>query len=294
MKYGGNMKIGVMTDVNAGLDYVGYDTKIPCLRSSVNFKDKSYVDGIDIRADEFYRRLLEVKSSKDIPSTSAPSVADIYKTLDKFVEEGYTDVLHFPISFCLSSTGETVAKIAEEYAGKLNVHVMNTKTAVYMQGFIAQEAKKMADNNLPLDEIIARSQYLIDHQHAYFVVDDLDYLVKNGRLSNGKKFLGTLLKIKPILELNDEGKIVNLEKVKTYSRALNKCVELILNFIKDAKSAKLFVFHSLKEESVKIIRERIKELRPDLESSIEVHFITPAVGAHIGPGVVGIGAFILN
>ena len=64
MKYGGNMKIGVMTDVNAGLDYVGYDTKIPCLRSSVNFKDKSYVDGIDIRADEFYRRLLEVKVPK--------------------------------------------------------------------------------------------------------------------------------------------------------------------------------------------------------------------------------------
>ena len=108
------MKIAIMTDVNAGLDYVGYDTGIICLRSSINFpNEKPLVDGVDIKADEFYERIKNVHDSKDIPSTSAPSVADIYAELDKLVEEGYTDVIHLPISFKLSYTGQKVRKIGE-------------------------------------------------------------------------------------------------------------------------------------------------------------------------------------
>ena len=65
------MKIAIMTDVNAGLDYVGYDTGITCLRSTVNFKNEVLVDGIDIKADEFYRRISQITNASDIPSTSA-------------------------------------------------------------------------------------------------------------------------------------------------------------------------------------------------------------------------------
>ena len=81
------MKIAIMTDVNAGLDYVGYDAGIYCLRSSINFpNEKPLVDGIDIKADEFYERIKNIHNSSEIPSTSAPSLADIYDTFDKLIE----------------------------------------------------------------------------------------------------------------------------------------------------------------------------------------------------------------
>ena len=158
------MKIAVMTDVNAGLDYVGFDTGIYCLRSSINFPNQEpLVDGIDIKADEFYERIKNITKSSEIPSTSAPSVADIYATLDELIEKGYTDVIHYPISFELSSTGQTVQMLAEEYVGKINVHVVNTKTAAYLQGYIALEAKKMVDAGKSVEEVIEYSEYLINN-----------------------------------------------------------------------------------------------------------------------------------
>lgn len=288
------MKIAIMTDVNAGLDYVGYDTGIACLRSSVNFPNQEpLVDGIDIKADEFYERIKNVHKASEIPTTSAPSVADIYDTLDRFVEEGYTDVIHYPISFELSSTGPTVKQIADEYKDKINVHVINTKTAAYMQGYIAVEAKKMADAGATVEEIIEYSEYLIGHHHAYFVVDDLGYLVKNGRLSNAAGFLGTVFKIKPILEINPSGKIITVEKVKIYKKAIDRVIELILNYMKNHKKIQMFAFHSIKLDTIEYIIEQIRNVRPDIQD-IPIHYITPAVGAHIGCGVIGIAAFLLK
>lgn len=288
------MKIAVMTDVNAGLDYVGYDTGIYCLRSSINFpNERPLVDGKDIKADEFYERISKITKSSEIPSTSAPSVADIYNVFDTLIKEGYTDVLHYPISFQLSSTGSTVQSIAEEYKDKINVHVIDTKTAAYIQGYIATVAKKMVDEGKTIEEIIEYSNYLIDNNKAYFVVDNLGYLVKNGRLSNAAGFLGTLFKIKPILELTKEGKIQSKEKVKTYQKAVNRAIELMLEYIKGHNNVQLFVFHSIKLETVEYVIEKIKEARTDI-TDIPIHYITPAVGAHIGCGVIGIAAFLLD
>lgn len=287
------MKIAIMTDVNAGLDYVGYDTGITVLRSTVNFKNEVLVDGIDIKADEFYRRISQITNASDIPSTSAPSLGDIYDAIDNFIEQGYTDVIHFPISFQLSATGPTVQQVAKEYHGRIRIHVIDTKLATYLQGYLAVNAKQMAENGATVEEIIERSGFLINHSKAYFVVDDLSYLVKNGRLSNAAGFLAGLLRIKPVLEITSDGRIVTKEKIKVYKYAVDRALELMFEFLKDKTNVKVFLFHSLREDIVKKMLERINEVRPDIQG-IEIHYITPAVGAHIGAGVVGIGAFLLE
>lgn len=289
------MKIGIMTDVNAGLDYVGYETNIPCLRSSINFKEGSYIDGIDIKADEFYERIKNVSSKEDIPSTSAPSMQDIYNKLDNFVKEGYTDIIHFPISFQLSSTGSHVMQAYEnDYKDSINLHVVDTKTAGYMQGYLAVNAKKMAEDGASVEEIIARSEFLINHSKTFFVVDDLRYLGKNGRLSNPQAVLGTVFKIKPILTINEEGKIVTFEKIKTYKKAVERAINLILEFTKDVKDVKFLLFHSIKEDTIEYMKDELIKRHPYALNNIEVHYITPAVGAHIGSGVVAVGAYILK
>lgn len=287
------MKIAIMTDVNAGLDYIGYDPQIPTLRSTVNFGEEILVDGIDIKADEFYRRLQVITSPEQIPSTSAPAIGDIYNVIDSLISQGYTDIIHYPISFELSATGPTVLNAAQEYEDKINIHVFNTKAAAFIQGYMALTAKKMAEEGHTVQEILAKSEWLRDHFCGYFVVDDLTYLVKNGRLSGAAGFLGGILKIKPVLELNKDGKIVTKEKIKTHRRAVERAIELTLDYIKDYKNVIVHCHHALRFEGAEQMKAMIMAQRPNLPE-IEIHFITPAVGAHIGVGVLGVSAFVLE
>lgn len=283
-------KIAIISDVNAGLDYINKDVDIPVLRSVINFGDEHLVDGTQIRADEFYQRL---QNTDIIPSTSAPTVGEAMELIEKLIDEGYTDCIMYSISYALSSIGQMVETLKDEYGDKINIHVINTKTAAYLQGYMAVQAKTMVDQGCSVEEIINYSNYLVDNCHAYFIVDDLKYLVKNGRLSGAAGFLGGLLKIKPVLELNKEGKIVTFEKVKTHRKAVERALELFKSEISSAKKVDAFVFHTCREDDAKAILSHLKEECTNIRD-IEIHMITPAVGAHIGCGILGFGYFILE
>ena len=286
-------KIAIVSDVNAGLDYLGYDPKIPVLRSVINFGEEHLVDGIDIKAEEFYERLSKITSSKDIPSTSAPTVGETMELVEKLMAEGYTDIIMYAISYQLSSIGSTFESMKQEYGDKVNIHVVNTKVAGYLQGYLAVEAKRMVEDGKSVEEILAYSDSLIKSCKAYFVVDDLSYLVKNGRLSGMSGFLGGLLKIKPVLHITEDGKIVPKEKVKTHRKAVERAIFLVEEEIKKVKKVKLFVFHTLREDDAKEILKYFKDRYSDI-ADCELHMVTPAVGAHIGTKILGIGYFILN
>lgn len=283
-------KIAIVSDVNAGLDYIGYDPEIPVLRSIINFENEHLVDGIDIKADEFYKRLT---TSDFIPSTSAPTVGEAMDLIEKLIEENYTDMIMYSISYKLSSIGQMVETLIDEYKDKINIHVIDTKTATYLQGYIAVRAKEMVKEGKSVEEILEYSNYLIDNMHAYFVVDNLSYLVKNGRLSGAAGFMGNLLKIKPVLELTDDGRIVSKLKVKTHRKAVETAIDLFTQELSSAKDAKILVFHSQLEEKAKELKEFFEE-KFKFKTSVEIHMITPAVGAHIGSGIIGFGYFILE
>lgn len=286
-------KIAIVSDVNAGLDYLGYDPQIPVLRSVINFGEEHFVDGVDIKADEFYEKLSKITSSIDIPSTSAPTVGETMELIEDLISKGYSDIIMYAISYELSSIGSTFESMKQEYEEKINIHVVNTKLATYLQGYLAIEAKRMVEEEKTVEEILAYSDYLIKNCHAYFVVDDLSYLVKNGRLSGVSGFLGGLLKIKPVLEITDEGKIVSKEKVKTHRKAVERVISIVEEEIKDSKKVKIFVFHTLREEDAKQILDYFQLKYKDV-AECELHMITPAVGAHIGTKILGVGYFILD
>lgn len=283
-------KIAIMTDVNAGLDYIGYDPHIPTLRSVINFNDEHFIDGTEIKANEFYERL---KNDKVIPSTSAPTLGDAMKELDILVSDEYTDVIMYSISYQMSSIGQMVETLVKEYSDRINIYVVNTKTAGYLQGYIAIEAKRMADEGKSVDEILEYSNYLVNNQSAYFVVDNLMYLVKNGRLSGANGFAGTLFKIKPILTIDKTGKIITYKKVKTHRKAVENALEFLCQDIEKGKLAKILVFHTLRENDGKQIVKYLEDKYPQ-NKPVELHMVTPAVGAHIGCGILGFGCFILE
>lgn len=286
-------KIAIISDVNSGLDYIGFDSQIPVLRSMINFGEEHYIDGLEIKADEFYQKVQEKIKDRIIPSTSAPTVGEAMNLIEKLIEEGYTDVIMYSISFKLSSIGTMVENLQSEYEDKIRIHVVDTRTATYMQGFLAMHAKKMVEEGKDVDEIIKETLELRDRSHAYFVVDDLSFLVKNGRLSGAAGFFAGLLKIKPVIEVSDDGRIATVEKIKTHSRAVERVKELIQEQTKGAKKVQLILFHTCREEDANVLKDYFYKTIENVQD-IQVHVVTPAVGAHLGCGVLGAGYYILE
>ena len=251
------MKIGITSDCSSGLEYAPFEHHIKITRTTIHFKDEELIDGIDVKADEFYRRL---RQTDIVPSTSAPSLGEISKRVEEWKAEGCTDDIHFPISFGLSAYGENLLNAFDNMVEGINLHVFNCHSACLMEGYCAHYAEILAERGYTVDEIMDECQKFADQTVAYFVVDDLKYLVKNGRLNAVSGFIGGLAKIKPILQLAKNGTIDVFEKIRTRSRAVERIKELVLNDTRDAKEVIYMVLHSDCESDAKVLLDEIKHL----------------------------------
>lgn len=278
------MKIGITADCSSGVEYAPFEHNIKITRTTINFSNRTLIDGVDIKDDEFYRLL---ETIDEVPSTSAPSIGEIQTRVNEWKNEGCTDVIHFPISSGLSPYGNNLSQLSDELFKGINVHFFNSKLACLMQGYVAHYAEKLASRGKSVGEILEFCEKLQEQISAFFIVDNLKYLVKNGRLTSIAGFIGTLASIKPILRINEEGKIVPFEKVRTKGKAIERMKNLINLKGSQFNDAIYLVLHSNRFEEANKIAE---ELRNTLTNAkrIEVTTITPTVGAHIGSGVIGI------
>lgn len=285
------MKIGITSDCSSGLEYAPFEHHIKITRTTIHFDGEELIDGIDIKADEFYHRL---KTTDIVPTTSAPSLGEITRCVEEYKKEGCTDVIHFPISFALSAYGENLVSSFDNMVEGVNLHVFNCKTACLMEGYVAHYAEILASKGYTVDEIMDECNKLIEKMGAFFVVDDLKYLVKNGRLNAVSGFIGSLVKIKPILKLKaPTGSIEVYEKVRTHNKALERIKQLVKEFADDAKQVIYIVLHSDCEDKAK---ELLDELKTTCKNGVrfDLTTITPTVGAHVGAGVLGIAYLVVD
>lgn len=285
------MKIGITADCSSGLEYAPFKHNIKITRTTIHFGDKELVDGIDVTADEFYKKLAETDI---VPSTSAPTPEEIIRCAEEYKKEGCDTVIHFPISFGLSAYGENLKAVGSEYFDDINFHVFDCHTACVMEGYTAHYAEILANKGYNVEEIFAECEKLADQSRTYFLVDDLKYLVKNGRLNAVSGFIGGLMKIKPILKLGKPtGTIDVFEKVRTHIKAIDRMIEIVLNETKDAKNVIFVVQHTNRYDDAVKLAERIKGIYKNAER-IEITTVTPTVGCHIGNGVLSIGYLITD
>lgn len=284
------MKIGITSDCSSGLEYAPFEHKVKITRTTIRFGEEELIDGIDIKADEFYTKL---KNTDIVPSTSAPTLGEISSRVEEWKKEGCTDVIHFPISFGLSAYGENLENAFDDMVEGVTLHVFNCHSACIMEGYCAHYAQILAEKGYTIEEIKEECKKFADQTVAYFVVDDLKYLVKNGRLNAFSGFVGSLAKIKPILRLGESGTIDVHEKVRTKGRALERIKELILEETVDAKEVIYIVLHAGCENEGLAFLESFKGTATN---ALKYDFttITPTVGAHIGAGVVGLACIKLD
>lgn len=278
-------KIAIMTCGTSGIDYLDGDFHILQGRTTIEMNGKEYLDGVTIHPDTFYDQLREVD---EVPKTAQPSSSQLIEKYQQLADEGYTDVIYISISEHLSGTyqGVFATKTMVDF---INIHPFNSLTACYMTGFYATEAYRMADEGKSVKEILGYLEKMRGHDKVCFMVDDLKYLVKNGRLSNRSAFLASMLKIKPVLELGDDGKIVGKEKIRTSKKAINHVVNRFLEETNNGKDLKyVFFFNTDAPKHLKYTKSLLEEKGFSTEGILDKP-ISPAIGCHVGPGLIGIG-----
>ena len=223
-----------------------------------------------------------------MPKTSALNEYAYTEYFEPVLARG-EDIYYITFSHQLSGTfnamNNVIAQLKEKYPER-EIRVKDSKNISLGSGFITYYGALKYKEGATMDELDAYFDELIPHTAIYFVVDDLTYLHRGGRLSGTSKVIGNLLGIKPILQVNDEGKIVNVEKKKGLRMALSALLGYLKTKGSELDKYKVFVMQADAEAETEKFIENIKSQFENLE--IVVYPVGPVIGSHCGPGTIGI------
>ncbi len=280
------MNTCVVVCSNSALDYIKHDFDIRIFRSVVLFGDNEvYDDYTEIKAEDFYNRLINDKSA--FPKTAYVSPGKIEEMFLEMKNDGYDSAFVITISEELSGLGKTVRLIAENISD-FNVTVYNSKTIAYPEALMALTAARMFKNGSNLDSVIEALDFIRENNHLMFSVETLEYLIKNGRLSKLAGGVANLLSIKPLLDLDKDGKVRTLEKIRTSKKSRERLVEMFLEEIDGKDIIPCIIHANANTEVIEELKNKVLSSRPDL-TDIAICPLTPVVGAHAGPKTVCLG-----
>ncbi len=282
-------KTKVIVCSNSGVDYIKNDYDIEVFRSIVQFSDtEKYDDYTEISAEAFYNRLTTDKNA--FPRTAYVSPGHMIEVFEQAKKDGYDSALVIVISKPLSGLHDAVKLISQEVEN-FDVTVYNSLSLSYPEAIMAIDAARMFEEGKSMDEVIKRLDFIRDNHRFLFAVDTLEYLIKNGRLSKVAGVFANMLAIKPVLQLNKEGKVETLEKVRTAKGARKRIAEIFLDDIKDKDVIPFIVHCNAKPEVLDELEKAVLTARPELVK-LEKYPLTPVVGAHTGPGAVCLGYIV--
>ncbi|MEQ5977274.1 DegV family protein [Bacillus cereus] len=283
------MGVKIITDSAADLPVEllqAYDIDLIPLRV-YDEAETEYLDGVTLESVTLLQKMREGA----VYRTSLPSLETFHEKFVSYAKEG-NPCIYLAFSSELSGTYQSSVVIKEEvketYAN-LDLEIIDTKCASLGQGLVVLEAAKMAKDGASKEDILKRVDFLMSHMEHIFTVADLQYLVRGGRLSKVAGFIGGLLNIKPILNV-EEGKLVPLEKVRGKKKVLSRIVDIMEERGKDLKGQTIGMTHGDDLETAEALKSLITE-RFGCEVFI-VNTIGAAIGAHTGPGVITL--FFLN
>ena len=211
------MKLAVITDSSAFLpNSLRGNDHLFVLDIPVVIAGETYVEGKNLTASEFYEKMA---AADELPKTSQPSVAELEETLTRLAGEDYTHVLGLFLSSGISGFYQNIQYLKDEFPD-LKIAFPDSKITRLM----VENALTWAAEGQDFEEILLKIQRQIDGTSAFIMVDDLNHLVKGGRLSNGAAILGNFLSIKPILYFNDAGVIEVFEKIRTEKKAIKRLI----------------------------------------------------------------------
>jgi DegV family protein with EDD domain len=254
----------------------------------VNWDDTSEREADMPNFDEFYARL---RTADRLPTTSQPSIGDFLAVYEPLVEQGL-DVVSIHISAGISGTLESARQAKEQLAertGAGRVTVVDSERACGGMGLIVLAAARRAQAGGSLEDVLARVEEARAGLKMWFAVDTLEYLRRGGRIGAASAWLGSALKIKPILTLDKE--ITPIERVRTGAKAVARLIEYAQQRHADGADGWVVQHIQAPEEAQRLIDATREIMGRD---AVFVSEVGPVIGAHVGPGLLGVGGVPLG
>lgn len=273
----------IVTDSSADLTPEQKDgLEIHFVPLTFSLDDQTYQCGVDIQPEGFYQLL---ESTKSFPHTSQPSAgqfAEVYRKLAKTDPE----ILSFHISSGLSGTINS-ARIGAESVPEAKVTLIDTKTLSGAQGWQIEAAAKAIRAGWPKEKIVALAKQISDATETLFTLPSLKYLIHGGRINHLKGLLASILNILPVIGVEKAGgTYVQRGKVRTMTAAINKIVELVLEQHPPGSLLRLQILHGNNPDGVRFLKQKLEEIFKC--NWLPTSLIAPVLGAHTGPGLVGL------
>ena len=276
------MKLAVITDSSAFLQAETLRKEdLFVLDIPVNIDGQEYVEGVNLTAQEFYEKMA---SASELPKTSQPSIAKLDEILSSLKAKGYTHALGLFLSSGISGFYQNIQYMKDEYEG-LTIAFPDTRITSAPLGYMVESVLKWAEQGDGFESILDKVTEQIENTSAFIMVDDLDHLVKGGRLSNGAAILGNLLSIKPILYFNDQGVIEVYEKVRTEKKATKRLVEIVQEATANG-NYQITVIHGNAPQKAADLRQLLVD--GGVATDVSIATFGSVIGTHLGEGSIAL------
>jgi len=283
-------KIAIVTDSNSGISQEeAKQLGVHVVPMPFIINEETYFEGVNLTSDQFY----EIQASGTRVTTSQPNINDIVELWEKLLKD-FDEVLHVPMSSGLSQSCETAMTFAESFEGKVQV-VDNRRISITMKASII-DAIKMAKNGNSASEIKKYLEETSLHSSIYIMVDTLKYLKQGGRITPAAAAIGTVLNIKPVLQIQG-GKLDQYAKVMNVKSARAKMIDALKKdlegrfseFVKEG-SMRISVAHTRNDENARLFAEELKQNFPSIPFDY-VDELSLSVATHIGPKSLACGCY---
>ena len=275
------MAVRIVTDSTADMPLeIAHALGISVVPLSVIFGEEVFREGVDISHDLFYDKLAH---GKVLPTTSAPSVGDFLAVYEPLLKET-DEIVSVHLSSKLSATYNNACQAAQVLADRgARIEVMDSQVVSLGLSFATMAAARVAREDGDIDRIKAVVDSTIQRIRIYILLDTLEYVRRGGRIGRARAFLGTMLRVKPLLSLRD-GEVHPQERVRTKARALDRLFQIATSYPNIREVA---IGYSTNPQDAHEFEQRLAEVMPQV--NIWVARFGPVIGTHGGPGVLGLG-----
>ena len=282
----GKVTIAIITDSTSDIpkEYAEKHN-IFVLPLHINLPEGDYLDGVDITPEEVYKRMPKV-----IPTTSQPSPGDIKQMFERIKKEGYKEAIAICISMELSGTFDSISMCAKE-ENELIVHLLDSHRISMALGLLVMQAVEMNEKEYSSQKILDVLMSSWKSTNDFFCMPSLNYLIKGGRIGLVAGTLGTLMGIIPIISINEQGRYYTYAKNRSYSNAIKKIEETIRDLVK-SKIVDIAVMNGNAMEQAEKLYANLK----DIDNLRNIYFskISPVLGVHTGPGLIGVAYRVIG
>ena len=270
------------TDSTANLPKEYYEKyNIKMIPMQINLNDVTYNDlSADLPVEEYYQKMREGAT----PTTAQINEYNAREYFKELLKAG-EDILHIGFSSALSGSTFTLKRVAEELnqTNTNKIYVVDSLNASCGQGLLVLKAGELINAGKSIEEVKTEVEKLIPYACSYFTVEQLKYLVRGGRVGKFSGIVGTLLNIKPVLRVNEEGKLVSYKKIITRKKSIQEMARIVSEKIAD--TSHVLIAHAVCEEDAKSLAKTLKET---LAVDPVITNLTQVIGCHTGPGLLAV------